>query len=216
MSGPAVRVLIADDHTIVRQGLTSVLHGTTDIVVIAEAGDGYEAVEKAFEMRPDVVVLDISMPRLNGLEAARRITRKLPDCRVLVLTMHEAEEYVLRMVRAGVSGYLVKDGAASELITAIRAVRAGKGYYGPNASRILAEAIQAGTPFPEDPYGSLTDREREIFQLVVEGRTSTQIATVLCISPKTVENHRTHIMEKLGVHSTAELLRYAARHGLLS
>ena len=216
MSGMAVRVLIADDHTIVRQGLVSILHGTTDITVVAEAADGYEAVEKAITLRPDVVVLDISMPRLNGLEAARRITRKLPECRVLVLTMHEAEEYVLRMVRAGVSGYLVKDGAASELITAIRAVRTGKGYFGPDAARILAEALQGGTPPPEDPYGSLTDREREIFQLVVEGRTSAQIATVLCISPKTVENHRTHIMEKLGVHSTAELLRYAARHGLLS
>jgi two-component system, NarL family, response regulator NreC len=216
MSGRPLRVLIADDHTIVRQGLASILHGTTDITVVAEAANGYEAVEKAIELRPDVVVLDISMPRLNGLEAARRITRKLPDCRVLVLTMHEAEEYVLRMVRAGVSGYLVKDEAASELITAIRAVSTGKGYFGPNASRILADAIQVGAPAPDDPYGSLTDREREIFQLVVEGRTSAQIATTLCISPKTVENHRTHIMEKLSLHSVAELLRYAARHGLLS
>jgi len=211
-----VRVLIADDHTIVRQGLASILNGTTDITVVAEAGDGYEAVEKALELQPDVVVLDISMPRLNGLEAARRITRRLPACRVLVLTMHEAEEYVLRMVRAGVAGYLVKDGAASELITAIRAVRAGKGYFGPDAARILAEAVQGEERAPDDPYGSLTDREREIFQLVVEGRTSAQIAAVLCISPKTVENHRMHIMNKLGVHSTAELLRYAARHGLLS
>jgi two-component system, NarL family, response regulator NreC len=215
VSGAPVRVLVADDHTIVRQGLASILRGTDDIIVIAEAGDGYEAVEKALDLKPDVVVLDISMPRLNGLEAARRIRRRLPACRVLVLTMHEAEEYVVRMVRAGVSGYLVKDGAASELITAIRAVRAGKGYFGPNAARILADAVQ-GDAAPDDPYGSLTDREREVFQLVVEGRTSAQIATVLCISPKTVENHRTHIMDKLGVHSAAELLRYAARHGLLS
>jgi DNA-binding NarL/FixJ family response regulator len=210
-----VRVLIADDHTIVRHGLMSILRGTEDITVVAEAADGYEAVETALSTRPDVVVLDISMPRLNGLEAARRIVRKLPGCRILVLTMHDDEEYVLRMVRAGVCGYLVKDGAASELITAIRTVRSGQAYFGPHAAKILADAVHADRPPPDDPIAALTDREREIFQLVVEGRTSAQIAGLLCISPKTVENHRMHVMEKLGVHSTTALLRLAARHGLL-
>jgi len=130
--------------------------------------------------------------------------------------MHDEEEYVLNMVRVGVSGYLVKDGAASELVAAIRALRAGQGYFGPQAARALAGAYQENKPLPEDPYGRLTAREREVFGLVAEGRTNAQIASTLFISPKTVDNHRTRLMEKLGVHNTAELLRYAARHGLLA
>jgi DNA-binding NarL/FixJ family response regulator len=210
------RVLLADDHPILRQGLVGILNASGEVEVVAEAGDGNEAVEKAIATRPDIVVLDISMPRLNGLEAARRIHKALPGTRVLVLTMHEDEEYVLKMVRAGVSGYLVKDGAASELVAAVRALRAGKGYFGPQASKALSEVYQEARPFPEDPYGRLTDREREVFQLLVEGRTNAQVAEILFISAKTVDNHRTHLMEKLGVHNTAELLRYAAKHGLLS
>jgi two-component system response regulator NreC len=209
------RVLVADDHTIVRQGLVGILEASEEVEVVGEAADGHEAVEKALEVRPDVVVLDISMPRLNGLEAARRIRESLPSARVLVLTMHDDEEYVLKMVRAGASGYLLKDGAASELLAGIRALKAGKAYFGPHASRALAAAYQSDQPLPEDPYGRLTDREREIFQLVVEGKTNAQIAEVLFISPKTVDNHRTRLMEKLGVHSTADLIRYAAKHKLL-
>ena len=130
--------------------------------------------------------------------------------------MHEDEEYVLKMVRAGASGYLVKDGAASELVAAIRALKAGQGYFGPQAAKALAEVYQGDRPVPEDPYARLTDREREVFQLLVEGRTNAQVADVLCISAKTVDNHRTHLMEKLGVHSTVELLRFAARSGHLA
>jgi DNA-binding NarL/FixJ family response regulator len=208
--------LIADDHTIVRQGLVGILKSSDDVEVVGEAGDGAEAVEKSLKLKPDVVVLDVSMPHLSGLEAARRIREALPGTRVLVLTMHDDEEYVLKMVRAGASGYLLKDSAASELIAGIRALRAGKVYFGPHASRALAEAYQSDRPMPEDPFERLTDREREIFQLVVEGKTNAQIADMLFISPKTVDNHRTRMMEKLGVHGTAELVRFAAKHKLLS
>jgi DNA-binding NarL/FixJ family response regulator len=208
------RVLLADDHTIVRQGLAGILRAYEEFEVVAEAADGSEACEKALKTKPDVVVLDISMPRLHGLEVARRIRRDLPTARILVLTMHDEQEYVAKMVRAGASGYLVKDVAASELVTAIRALRRGRAYLGPQAAKALAQG--AGADRPEDPYGSLTEREREVFHLVAEGRTNSQIAAVLCISPKTVDNHRTRLNEKLGVHSAAELLRYAAKHGLLT
>ena len=211
-----IRVLVADDHTIVRQGLVGILKASDEMEVVAEAAEGSEAVEQALKTRPDVVVLDISMPRMNGLEAARRGQRLVDAARILVLTMHDDEEYVLQMVRAGASGYLLKEGAASELLAGIRALKGGKAYFGPHATRALAEAFQRDAARPEDPYGTLTDREREVFQLVVEGKTNAQVADVLCISAKTVDNHRTRLMEKLGVHSTGELVRYAARHKLLS
>jgi DNA-binding NarL/FixJ family response regulator len=211
-----IRVLLADDHTIVRQGLVGILKGSPEMEVVGEAADGAEAVEKSLKVKPDVVVLDISMPHLNGLEAARRIHEALPATRILVLTMHDDEEYILKMVRAGASGYLLKDGAASELLAGIRALKSGKPYFGPHATKALAEAYQRGEDAPEDPFARLTDREREIFQLVVEGKTNKEIAGVLFISPKTVDNHRTRLMEKMGLHSTAELIRFAARHKLLS
>jgi len=211
-----IRVLLADDHTLVRQGLAQILKGAVDVEVVAQAGDGSEAVETALETKPDVVVLDVSMPRLSGLEAARRIKKELPRSRVLALTMHDEDEFILKMVRAGVSGYLVKDSAASELLAAIRALAAGKGYFGAQASRVLAEAWQERKPVVEDPYGRLTDREREVFHLVIEGKTNAQVAQRLYISAKTVDNHRTRLMEKLGVHSTAELVRFAAKRGLIT
>ena len=212
-----VRVLVADDHTIVRQGLVGILKASEEVEVVAEASDGSEAVEKALKTKPDVAVLDVSMPRLSGIEAARRIHEALPATRLLVLTMHDDEEYILKMVRAGASGYLLKDGAASELLAGIRALKAGKTYFGPHATKALAEAFTRDRPAePADPYERLTDREREVFQLVVEGKTNPEIGEVLFISAKTVDNHRTRLMEKLGLHSTAELVRYAARHKLLS
>jgi two-component system, NarL family, response regulator NreC len=211
-----IRVLVADDHTIVRQGLVGLLRASEDIEVVGEAATGAEAVDRAAALLPDVVVLDISMPHLNGLEAARRLRKSTPGARVLVLTMHGDDEYVLRMVRAGVSGYIVKDGAATELVAAIRALSAGETYFGPHASRALAEAYRAGRDVPADPIDRLTEREREVFTLVVEGRTNAEIANLLCVSPKTVDNHRTRLMDKLGVHSAAELVRFAARHGMIS
>ena len=215
MSGaPSIRVLVADDHTIVRQGVVSLLEGSGDCTVVAEASDGIEAVERTLATSPDVVVLDIGMPRLSGLEAVRRIRREAPRVRVLVLTMHEEEEYVVHLVKAGASGYLVKDSAATELLAAVRALARGQGYLGPYAAKVLAEQYRR----PEeaaDPYGALTPREREVFHLVVEGKTTKELAKLLGISPKTAENHRARLMEKLGVHNTAELVRYAARRGLL-
>ena len=211
-----IRVLVADDHTIVRQGLVGILKASDEVEVVGEAADGAEAVEKAAKLKPDVVVLDVSMPHLSGLEAARRIREALPATRILVLTMHDDEEYVLKMVRAGASGYLLKDSAGSELIAGIRALKSGKVYFGPHASRALADAFQSDRPLADDPYERLTDREREIFQLVVEGKTNAQIADMLFISPKTVDNHRTRMMDKLGLHGTAELVRFAAKHKLLS
>ena len=211
-----VRVLVADDHTIVRQGLVGILKASEEIEVVGEASDGNEAVEKALKTKPDVAVLDVSMPRLSGFEAARRIHETLPATKILVLTMHDDEEYILKMVRAGASGYLLKDGAASELIAGIRALKGGKTYFGSHATKALADAFARDRPAePADPYERLTDREREVFQLVVEGKTNAEIAELLFISPKTVDNHRTHLMEKLRIHSTAELVRYAARHHLM-
>jgi DNA-binding NarL/FixJ family response regulator len=163
-----------------------------------------------------VAILDLSMPRLTGLEAVRRIHETLPQTRILVLTVHEEEEYVLPLVRAGASGYLVKDSAVGELLAAVRALHAGQGYFGPQAARVLAEQYRHPRQAADDPYGALSPREREVFHLVVEGRTTKEIARALGISVKTADNHRYRLMEKLGVHNTAELVRYAARHGLLA
>ena len=209
-----IRVLVADDHTIVRQGVVSLLEAGGDCQVVAQASDGVEAVEKTLLTRPDVAVLDIGMPRLSGLEAVRRIRQEVPHTRVLVLTMHEEEEYVLHLVKAGASGYLVKDSAATDLLAAVRALAREQGYFGPYAARVLAEQYNRPQG-ADDPYGALTPREREVFHLVVDGKTTKEVAKALHISPKTAENHRTRLMDKLGVHNTAELVRYAARRGLL-
>ncbi|MFP5284986.1 MAG: response regulator [Thermoanaerobaculia bacterium] len=211
-----VRVLVADDHTIVRQGLVKLLVESGECEVVAEASDGMEAVEKALALRPEVAILDLSMPRLPGLEAVRRIHEALPQTRVLVLTAHEEEEYVLPVVRAGASGYIIKDSAVSELLAAVRALHTGHGYFGPQAAKVLAEQYR----HPErasagDPYRDLSPREREVFHLVVDGKTTKEIARALGISVKTADNHRYRLMDKLGVHNTAELVRYAARHGLI-
>ena len=211
----SIRVLVADDHTIVRQGLVSLLDGSGECQVVAQASDGLEAVEQVIAHHPDVAVLDLTMPRLSGLDAVRRIHREAPRVRVLVLSVHDEEEYILPVVRAGAHGYLVKDSAAGELLDAVRALAAGQGYFGPQAARVLAEQFQRPERTPEDPYGSLTDREREVFHLVIEGKTTKEVARTLGISVKTAENHRTRLMDKLGVHNTAELVRYAAQRGLL-
>lgn len=211
-----VRVLLADDHTLVRKGLVSLLVDSGECEVVAEASDGLEAVEKAQATRPDVAILDLSMPRLPGLEAVRRIREALPQTRVLVLTAHEEEEYVLPIVRAGASGYLIKDSAVTDLLAAVRALHAGQGYFGPQAARVLADQYRHPERVSGDPYGGLSPREREVFHLVVEGKTTKEIARALGISVKTADNHRYRLMEKLGVHNAAELVRYAARHGLIA
>lgn len=213
--GPVIRVLVADDHRLVREGLVSLLVDSGECEVVAEAADGVEAVERTLAVQPDVAVVDLTMPRLGGLEAVRRIREQAPATRVLVLTVHEDEEYVLPVLRAGAHGYLLKDSAASELLAAVRALATGQGYLGPQAARVLADRYRNPERSPDDPYGSLTPREREVFHLVVEGKTTKEVAQHLGIRAKTAENHRARMMEKLGVHNSAEVVLYAARRGLL-
>ncbi|GAA0212301.1 response regulator transcription factor [Kangiella japonica] len=209
-----IRVLLADDHTILRQGLVSILAKDDECIVVGEASNGLEAVEKAFELEPQIAVIDISMPELNGMEVVKRIHKKLPDCRILVLTMHEEEEYVIHMVRAGASGYLLKDSASEELIKAVKTLANGKSYYSQYAAQVLANQYTQPDKW-NDPYKNLTKREREVFHLVVDGRTTKEIAKTLDISVKTAENHRGKVMDKLKVANSAELVKYAAQHKLL-
>jgi len=210
-----MRVLIADDHTMVRESLVSVLQAEGDVQVVAQAADGFDAVEKAIQLRPDVVIVDLSMPRLSGIEVIRRLREAVPAARVLVLTMHQEDEYILQAVRAGASGYLVKDSAAAELLAAVRSVHAGRGYFGPQAARTLADQLQHPERALDDPYGRLTAREREVFHLIAEGHTTKEIARRLDIGVKTAENHRGRVLDKLDMRNTAELVRYALRKGLI-
>lgn len=209
-----IRVLLADDHTILRQGLVSILAKDDDCMVVGEASNGVEAVEKAFELEPQIAVIDISMPELNGMEVVKRIHQKLPDCRILVLTMHEEEEYVIHMVRAGASGYLLKDSASEELIQAVKTLASGKSYYSQYAAQVLANQYTQPDKW-SDPYKNLTKREREVFHLVVDGKTTKEVAKALDISVKTAENHRGKVLDKLKVANSAELVKYAAHHKLL-
>ena len=213
------RVLLAEDHTIVRKGLRSLLDKETGIKVVGEAEDGREAIVKAEELHPDVVVMDIAMPGLNGLEATRQIKKRFPDMKILILTMHTNEEYVLQTLNAGASGYLVKKAAPAELISAINAVHKGDSFLSPSISRtVIDEYIRRSKEISEGEEGfeQLTVREREVLQLIAEGRKTREIAELLYISIKTVETHRAHIMNKLDIHSTAELTRYAMRKGIIS
>ena len=210
-----IRVLVADDHTIVRDGLVALLNSSGDCQVVAQAADGITTVELALKTHPDVVVVDISMPKLNGIEVVRRLTKELESARILVLTMHAEEEYVMHVVRAGAAGFLLKDSASAELLAAVRALAGGRGYFGTHASKVLAQQVQKPHAPLEDPYRDLTSREREVFHLIVEGMTTKEIARQLGTSTKTAENHRFRVLDKLGARNTAELIRYAARHGLM-
>jgi DNA-binding NarL/FixJ family response regulator len=210
-----IRTLVADDHRIVRESLVALLQASGTCEVVGQAADGIEAVELALKLRPEVAILDISMPRLNGIEVVRRLRAELPATRTLVLTMHEEEEYVLHVVRAGASGYLLKDSATSELLQAVRDLHAGRGHFGPYAARVIADQVHQPRRDLDDPYGRLTVREREVFHLLIEGRTTKEVARALDISVKTAENHRAHVLEKLSAHNIADLVRYAVRKGLL-
>ena len=207
-----IKVLLAEDHTIVRKGLHSLLEKEIGIEVVGEAEDGREAVRKAEKLQPDVVVMDIAMPGLNGLEATRQIKKRFPEMKIIILTVHANEEYVLQTLRAGASGYLVKKAAPGDLIEAIQAVYKGDSFLSPSISKtVIDEYIrQTETKSERDIiYGKLTTREREVFQLIIEGHKNREIADLLYVSIKTVETHKAHIMDKLNVHSTAELIRYA-------
>ena len=210
-----IRVIVADDQEPVRTGLRLLLEAQPGIEVVGEAADGVEAVRLAQRVRPDVALVDIRMPGLNGIEVVRRLTHDLEHTRILVLTMHAEEEYVLHVVRAGASGFLLKDSATNELLGAVRALASGRGYFGAHASRVLAQQVQRPAGRMEDPYRDLTPREREVFHLIAEGLTTKEIARKLGTSVKTAENHRFRVLDKLDVRNTAELIRYAVRHGLL-
>lgn len=211
-----LRLLIADDHTLVRQGLRRILEGQPGWEVVAETGDGREAVRLAAELRPDVVLLDIAMPHLNGVEAMQQIERRVPGVRVLVLSMYSDEAYVTRAIRAGASGYLLKDSADTDLIKGITAVAQGKSFFSPAAARVIVDNYARPTATGvADRFDSLSEREREVFQLVAEGYSNKEVAELLHISPATVETHRAHVMEKLDLHSTAELVLCAVRRGIV-
>lgn len=211
----AIRILVADDHRIVREGIVRILEESPDYEVVAQAADGVEAVELALKLQPDIVVIDLTMPRLGGLDAVRRMHAQLPQMRVLVLTVHEDEEYIIPIIMAGASGYLVKDSASTELTDAVAKIARGGVFFGPQATKILAEQYQRPAHLAADPYGGLTDREREVFHLVVEGKTNKDIARIMGIALKTANNHRTNMMNKLDLHNTADIVRFAARKGLL-
>ena len=212
-----LRILLADDHTVVRQGLRKVLEERPDWVVVAEAGNGRDAVKQAEELKPDVAILDVAMPLLNGIEATRQIVKRSPSTRVLVLTMHSDEAYVNQILKAGATGYLLKDSADVDLIQAVGAVSQGKSFFSPAVARLMLDDYvrQLADKGITDRYESLSEREREIFQLIAEGKANKEIAYILSISPSTVETHRARIMEKLDLHSAAEIVLYAVRRGVI-
>lgn len=207
-----IRILLADDHTLVRQGFRLILLSQPDMDVVGEAGNGREAVEMARSLRPDVVVMDVTMPDLNGIEATRRIREISPHIRVLALSVHRDSVYVREMVRAGAEGYLLKESADTDLLAAVRAVATGHSYLSPEVSgAILRDYRKHAT----NPLDLLSSREREVLQLIAEGKTNKEIANTLNLSVYTVDGHRTRIMEKLNLHSVGELVRFAVRHGLI-
>lgn len=213
-----IRILLADDHTVVRDGLRALLEKQPDMSVVAEAADGRESIRLAEEQTPDVVIMDIAMPSLNGIEATRRILASNPETAVVILSMHQDESYVLRSLKAGAKGYLLKDSLRGDIIDAIRSVARGRSFLTRKVSRMLQEDYvrQLENRGLDDSYDLLTDREREILQLAAEGKSNKEIAGVLNISSTTVETHRAHILQKLGLHSVPELILYAVRKGIIS
>jgi len=209
-----IKILLADDHAIMRDGIRALLSLYDDIEIVGEASEGKEAVEKTGELMPDVVVMDIAMPGMDGLEATRRIKKNNPKVKILVLTQHDNREYILSAIKAGTAGYVPKKALGSELVSAIRAVCKGDSFLYPSAAATLIKDYLLRTD--EEPYDRLTAREREILKLIAEGHTSREIADRLFISLKTVLGHRTKIMQKLDIHNRTELIRYAMRKGLVS
>jgi len=213
-----LRILLADDHIVMRTGLRALLERQPNLEVVGESENGRETVELVASLGPDVVVMDVAMPVLNGIEATKTIVTQRPATAVVILSMHADESYVMRALKAGARGYLLKDSAAADLISAIQAVSQNKSFFSPKVSHILAEDYvrvlkQKGAV---DSYDLLTGREREILQLLAEGKANKEVATALNISPYTVETHRRHILEKLNLHNPAELILYAVRKGIIS
>ncbi|MBY0495603.1 MAG: response regulator transcription factor [Cyanobacteria bacterium] len=215
---PKLRLLLGDDHTLVRHGLRKILEEQREWEVVSEVGDGREAVREAVAHKPDVAIIDVAMPLLNGIDATQQIVRRVPDTRVLMLSMHADEAYVMRALQAGATGYMVKDAAGKELLTAVEAVAAGRRYFSPALERLVQDD-QGGRNSVAgfaDRYETLSTREREIFQLIAEARSNKEVAALLDISPATVETHRARILQKLDVHNIAEVVLYAVRRGIIS
>jgi two-component system response regulator NreC len=213
-----LRILLADDHIVMRTGLRVLLERQPNLEVVGEAENGRDSIQLAASLRPDVVVMDVGMPVLNGIEATKTIVTEDPNIAVVILSMHADESYVMRALKAGARGYLLKDSAPGDLLGAIQAVTQNKSFFSPKVSRILAEDYvrvlkQKGAV---DSYDLLTSREREILQLLAEGKANKEVAAALNISPYTVETHRSHILEKLNLHNPAELILYAVRKGIIS
>ncbi len=212
------RVLLADDHGVVRKGLRFVLESEPDLEVAGEAADGRQAVDMATSLRPDVVVMDIAMPHLNGIDATGQIVREQPETAVIILSMHSGEEYVVRALATGAKGYLLKDSAEEDIVRAIHTVCAGKPFFSPDIAKTMLDDYVRGLQAraAADSYELLTDREKEILQLLAQGKTNKDVAGLLNLSTYTVETHRTHIMQKLNLHNTAELVLYAVRKKIIS
>jgi two-component system, NarL family, response regulator NreC len=213
-----IRIILADDHVVMRSGLRLLLERQPNLQVVGEAADGRAAVELAASEKPDVVVMDIAMPHLNGVEAARQIAMRSPQTAIAILSMHSDESYVIRSLKAGARAYLLKDSAEADLIAAIHAITEGKSYFSPAVRSLLKEDYmrQLEDTGAEDSYELLTTREREVLQLVAEGKSNKEVANVLNLSLYTVETHRTHILQKLNLHSVPELILYAVRKGIIS
>jgi len=213
-----IKVLVVDDHTIVRDGISALLSLAGDIVVVGEATNGSEAVKMVEQLAPDVVLMDIAMPLMGGLEATRRISREFPATKVLVLTQYDDKEYFFPVLESGASGFISKAAASSELVTGIRSVHRGDSYLSPSVAKLLVDNYRhtASERVSNDPYGKLTEREREILKLLAEGFSAAEIAEMLVITPKTVEGHKTNLMAKLGIHNRIELVKYALRKGIIN
>jgi len=212
-----IRVLVVDDHTIVRDGICALLALAGDIEVIGEAANGSEALKMVKELEPDVVLMDITMPIMDGLEATRRIHKEFPRIRVLALTQYDDKEYVFPVIEAGASGFISKVAASLELTSGIRSIYQGDSYLSPSVARLLIEDYQRGEGrVIREPYEQLTDRERDVLKLVAEGHTTKEVADILVVSPRTVEGHKTNFMAKLGIHNRTELVKYALRKGIIT
>ena len=213
-----IRVLIVDDHTLVRDGIRALLALAADIEVVGEAANGKEALEKVRQLMPDVVLMDLAMPVMSGLDATRKIRREFPGTKVLALTQYDDSEYVIPVIEAGARGFVTKMAAFSELASAIQAIYGGGSYLSPSAAAVLVDECQQKTTIEEgkDPYQQLTDREKEVLKLVVEGHTAREIADVLFVSPKTVEWYKTSLMNKLNIHNKTDLIKFAIRKALIT